>query len=381
MIQPIKHPAINWVDGMKVSQRHLNEQDNHLLDNIRDSNSIKISNYNYGLLPISNEYTDKTVFDVHNTATNDVQLTIKNCSAVTAAGYRIELKDRKVSVKSLAKFINFEENNTDGEFYILVSVNPFEKVPFGDIDADEIPPRHPYSQPNYHIELLPLQSVNQGFAGGNYLVIGKVNLKGNIAQVDSNFIPPCTSVQSHPSLLEYYNSFAKYIGNLQQYSFKIIQKSSHKNANTALAINVKNLCTTMVNTFADVYFQFRNVVPYESPIFLTEVFSKLALKIYNSTQMIVPAELEEMLNYSLEWSEIAPHTLLNQLSIVAEINYDHHNSGEHLYQIQLLMRSLDTIFSKLSELEYIGQRKENIIVTEQEVSSNNNPKRGWSVLD
>jgi hypothetical protein len=46
-----------------------------------------------------------------------------------------------------------------------------------------------------------------------------------------------------------------------------------------------------------------------------------------------------------------------------------------------MLRSLETIFSKLSELDYIGQRKENIIVNEQEVTTNTNPKRGWSVLD
>ncbi|MBQ0152320.1 MAG: hypothetical protein KBS61_05445 [Chryseobacterium sp.] len=381
MIQPIKHFAINWVDGMKVSQQHLNDQDNFLIDTIRDANSLAITNYNYGLLPIPNEYTDKTIFEVHNTATNDVQLVIKHCSAVTLAGYRIELKDRRVSVKSLAKSLQVEENQIDGEYYILVSVNPFDKVAFGDIDPEEIPPRHPNSHANYHIELLPVISLNSNFSGGNYLVIGKVDFKGNITQVNSTFIPPCTSVQSHPALVDYYNGYAKTIGNLQQYAFKIIQKSAHKNQNTALALNVRSLCTVMVETFGDMYFQFRNIIPHQPPIFLIDSFAKLALRLYNATQVIVPAELEEMLNYSLEWSEIAPHTLLNQLSTVSETNYDHHNTGEPLLHIQQMLRSLDVIFSKLSELDYIGQKKENIIVTEQEVSTNNNTKRGWSVLD
>ncbi|VXB39924.1 hypothetical protein ACLB9Y_06820 [Chryseobacterium scophthalmum] len=381
MIQPIKHFAINWVDGMKVSQRHLNDQDNFLIDTIRDGNSLGITNYNYGLLPLSNEFTDKTIFDVHNTATNDVQLFIKNCSAVTLAGYRLELKDRRVSVKSLAKSLNLDENQMDGEYYILISVNPFDKVPFGDIDPEEIPPRHPNSHANYHIELLPVSSLNSNHSGGNYLVVGKVDFKGNIAQVNTNFIPPCTSIQSHPVLIDYYNGFAKSIGNLQQYAFKIIQKASHKNQNTALALNVKALCNVLVNTFGDMYFQFRNIIPYQPPVFLIETFATLALRMYNSTQVLVPGELEEMLNYSLEWSEIAPHTLLNQLSTVAETNYDHHNSGEPLLYISQMLRSLETIFSKLSELDYIGQRRENIIVNEQEVSSNTNPKRGWSVLD
>ena len=46
-----------------------------------------------------------------------------------------------------------------------------------------------------------------------------------------------------------------------------------------------------------------------------------------------------------------------------------------------MLGSLEVIFAKLSELEYIGQRKENIIVNEQEVAQNNNTKRGWSVID
>jgi hypothetical protein len=64
------------------------------------------------------------------------------------------------------------------------------------------------------------------------------------------------------------------------------------------------------DTFGDMYFQFRNITPYQPPVFLIESFARLALHLYNATQLLVPAELEEMLNYSLEWSEIAPHTLL-----------------------------------------------------------------------
>ena len=97
--------------------------------------------------------------------------------------------------------------------------------------------------------------------------------------------------------------------------------------------------------------------------------------------MIPNAELEEMLNYSLEWSEVAPHTFLGQITTVSEINYDHYNCGEYLRNIQSLLNCLETVFGKLSELDYIGQRKENIIVTEQEIIFNTDPKTGWSVLD
>lgn len=381
MIQPIKHNAINWVDGMKVSQTHFNEQDNFIIDTIRDGNSLQINNFNYGILPLSGQFSDKMVFEIYSTATNDAQLVIKNCNAITLAGYRIEIPDFSVNVRSLAKNLSSTEENIDGDYYILISVNPFNKVPFGEIDPEETPPRHPHTKPNYNIEMVDVAALNSNLAGGNYIVLGKVNFRANFAQIDVNFIPPVTSVQSHQKLVDYYSGYLRSVSNLQQFTFKILQKSSHKDQNTALATNVRSLCKVLINTLADNYFQFKNMSLEQPPIYLIDIFSKTALHLYNATQMIPNAELEEMLNYSLEWSEVAPHTFIGQLTVVSEITYDHYNCGEYLKNIQSLLNCLEIVFGKLSELDYIGQRKENIIVTEQEVKSKTDPKKGWSVLD
>lgn len=369
MIKSVKNFPVNWTDGMKISEEHFVLHDDFIIDALRDSTSLSINNFNYGLLPIASVLnTENTIFDVYNTATNDVQLVIKNCSAITAAGFRIDLSDYKTNIKSLAKSINEEQNNNHEDYYILISVNPFERVPFGDINPEETPPRHPFAQSKYNIELLPVATLVNNKTGGNYLIIGKVNLKDNIAEADQNFIPPCTSIHSHSALISYYGSFAKSMGNLQQYAVLIIQKAVKTNQNTSLAINVKMLCKTMINHFANVYFLYRNVVPQQPPVYMIEVFSSMALHLFNDTQSVAAGELEEMLNYSFEWSEIAPHTLLNQLSAVAEINYNHNDCGEHLLEVQRLLKSLEIIFDKLSNLDYIGQRKENIIVNEKDIT-------------
>lgn len=380
MIQPIKNNAINWVDGMKISQSHLNQQDDFFIDTIRDSSSLYINNFNYGILPVTGQFSEKMIFEIFSTATNDAQLVIKNCNAVTLAGYRVEIPEFDLNVRTLAQKLSNDEN-IDGDFYILVSVNPFDKIPFGEIDAEEIPPRHPYTKPNYNVEMVSVAALNSNLAGGNYIVLGKVNYKAGFAQIDSNFIPPCTTVNSHQKLVEYHSSFVRSVSNLQQFAFKIIQKSAHRDQNTALATNVRALCTTLLNTIADSYFQFKNRSLEQPPIYLVEIFSKLALRVYNTIQMTPNAEVEEMLNYSLEWSEVAPHSIISQLTTSSEINYDHYHCGEYLRNIQTMLNCLETVFGKLSELDYIGQRKENIIVTEQEIKSNTDPKKGWSVLD
>ncbi|MGV0925410.1 hypothetical protein [Empedobacter tilapiae] len=381
MIQKIKYFPVNWVDGMKISQQHLIDQENFVIDSIRDSNSTLLNNYNYGLLPITDQFADKIIYQILNTATDDAELIIKRCSAITQAGYRIELSEYKVNIRSLAKSMSTEQEEQGGDFFVIASVNLFEKVPFGEIDSEEIPPRHPYTLPKYKIELINSTILNSSYSGGNYLVLGKIIIKSNIAQIDYNFIPPCTSVQSHPKLIEHYNTFVNSLSNLRQSVFKIIQKVAHKNQNIALAENVNKLCNTIIRTIGENNFQFKNIIPNQPPIFLINVFSKLALHLYNDTQTMIPAELEEMLNYNLEWSEVSPHSILNNLTTVADINYNHHNSGESFVQINTLLNNLEVVFGKLSELDYIGQRKESIIVNEREVKSNIDPKKGWSVID
>lgn len=381
MIEPIKHFAVNWVDGMKISREHFVQQENFVIDSIRDANSLPVNKFNYGLLPVHDHYSDKNIYEIHNTATNDAQLIIIKLTAITVAGHRIEISDHKANIRSLNKNTANDQEDSDGQFYILASVNPFEKIPFGEIDAEEIPPRHPYSKPNYRIELVETSILNSSYSGGNYLILGKVAIKSGIAQIDNNFIPPCTSVESHVKLVEYYNSYSHSMSNLRHFAFKILQKTAHKNQNNELANNVKTICKTIIDHVSENYFSFKNVVIHQPPIFMMNIFSKLGLYIYNDTQLMIPAEMEEMLNYSLEWSEVAPHTLLNQLSAVAEIDYSHHDSGDVFFNIQMMLRSLEQILGKLSELDYIGQRKENIIVNEQEVRSTIDPKKGWSVID
>jgi len=92
-------------------------------------------------------------------------------------------------------------------------------------------------------------------------------------------------------------------------------------------------------------------------------------------------EKEEMQNYIYEWSNISPHNLDTLLSTVAEINYNHNNCGEHLNDIKMLLDNLVAAFRKLSELDYIGQRRENIIVNEQQIGEDNSKNKiGWSFL-
>lgn len=382
MIQPLKNFSVNWVDGMKISQKHFAAQENYFCDIIRDVASFGINKYNYGLLPVKLNTTGNSIFDIFNSATNDVQLVIRQCHAITPAGYRIAINDLSVNVSSLSTFNNTQRSNiADQQYYILISVNPFDRVASGEFDPEETPPRHMSTQPSYHVELVPVISVNNESSGGNYIVAGRVTFKTGLVNADIDFIPPCTSIQSHPVLLGFYNDFAKTIAGIQQFVLRIIQKNSFKTQNSVLAESVKGICRVMLNQFSYSYFNYRNLIHQQPPVNLINVFAQLALAVYNGIETIPPKEKEEMLNYCHEWGDVAPHVLINHLSAVIEINYDHHNTGEYMKSIHLLLGSLYSITDKLSGLEYIGQHKENIVVKEEAITQVIKEKKGWSVLD
>lgn len=369
MIQPIKHFAVNWIDGMKISQKHFMKQENHFTDAIRDVSSYSINDLNYGLLPFKDIATRDKIFTIYNTATNDVQLIIKECHAITPSGHRIALNDLKININSLSADNKKDVQDMAGQqFYILISVNPFERLPTGEFDPEETPPRHISTQPKYHVELVPVNTAAKEQAGGNYIVAGRVIIKGGVANADLSFIPPCTSVHSDAVLLRYYNDFAESVAGLQQFASRINKKNDFRDQNSVLANCIKQLCNEMLVQFVNNYFYYRNIIHQLPPAYMVDVFAKLAYSLYNTIEAFNPKDKEETLNYCYEWSDVSPHLLLNQLSAVVEINYDHYKNGEYMQSISLLLKSLYSILEKLSGLEYIGQHKENIIVQEQAVA-------------
>lgn len=383
MIKSEKYEAVNWVDGMKISQQHFDAHTNFILDGFREVRAVFTNAFNYGLLPVHTKNTERAIFEVFDSLTGDVEVVIKHCSALTPAGFKIDLTDFSVNLKGLIPTVGEELQQQKIPYYLILSVNPFNKVPHGTLDLDETPPRYPFTKPSHQIEFMPVASFDTRGAKGesNFIVLGKVIVQGKTMQPDLDFIPPCTSVISHPLLLNSYNRAATLMPTLQKYAMRIFQKNTIDKQNSKLAASVKQLCQVLIYDIGNAYFNFRNVIPHVSPIYFVACFSQLAVHLYQATQVLPPTDLEEMLNYIGEWSDIAPHVLLHQLTHVAEIKYEHMDCGLHLDQIQVLLSSLEKIFLQLSELDYIGQRKENIIITELDVTPVPKTTRGWSVLD
>ncbi len=387
MIVPQQYLAVNWTDGMKVDKSHFISTENFIIDGLRDIASLQVNNYNFGLLPthVSN-YTELSKYDVSKTATNQVQIRISYCQAITQGGIRISITGEGITAYALSEAINLNTKTDllDGNqdyFYIIIVVNPFEKKPSGEPDPEEIPIRQPYTQPHYDAQLIHVNNVNIDQLGAYHLVIGRIIKQGDNYFKDEDFIPPCTTITSSDKLLLHYQNFGKALNTLQNLSIQIIQKIHLKNQKSTIAQNIKNLCEVILNYCNQQYFYFRNLGHQQPPAIFINAAAIFSNYIYTTINILSEKEKEELLNYFFEWSDITQVSFLNQLSTIIEINYDHYQVGSYTKKIQAVLNSMVTVWQRLNTLEYIGQHKENIVVKEEVITKVVKEKKGWSILD
>jgi hypothetical protein len=88
-----------------------------------------------------------------------------------------------------------------------------------------------------------------------------------------------------------------------------------------------------------------------------------------------------MLKYFYEWKDVTPGNFEDLLMRTIDVVYDHYNIRASLEQVDGCMQVLAALWNKLAGLEFIGQRRENIVVAEQKLVEQTRVRSSWSLLD
>lgn len=381
MYIPLKYRSVNWVDGMKIASGHFVQTDNFIRDVVRDSNSVMLTSNNFGLLaPFNGENTSLDV-QIIERATNHIQVKIKQCNAITAEGYRIHISPDMLGQELEFNHYFNQDAPTDAveTYFIILTVNPHERVAVGRPDAEETPLRYPDVDNFYGITILPAAQISA--KNNHYLEIGKLNRSAAGIQLVTDYIPPSAAILSHQDLVKYYEAFSNQLNEFQLLSFRIIDKITSKDSISPIGRNVKLLCDKMLDYIARIYFSYRNVAFQQPPLVLVGYFSEMAHIFFSTVKSIAGAEREELLKYFYEWKDVTPGNFEELLARLIEVVYNHHDIRSSMVTVDEFLRVIIALWNKLSTLEYIGQRKENIVVAEQQIVQQVQSKRTWTLLD
>lgn len=377
------HLPVNWVDGMKLSQQHFVDTDHQIQDLVRDATSLFLTDYNYGLLPVKGTLVDHD-FTLLEKNSSHVEIRLYRCNAITHGGCRIAINPDILKVTVLTASFEVPVHTTNQAYPgydIVLVVDPFKKVPVGNPDPDESPLRHPYTDYAYQLMVVSSLHVNPDELGQHQLIIGKAIYQEGHYVIDSHYIPPCATVASHPRLVHYYKDFSLGLNDIQINSFKIIRKVVNQQQPSDIARHVQVLCQRILDYLGTVFFQFRNMDYQHPPIFMVGYFANLTSIIYTNLYYLPGQQKEELLNYFFEWTEVRPGHFEDLLLQLLEHDYKHHQIGVSMDAIDQFLTVFTRLWKKLSTLEYIGQRRETILVHEEAPIQIAPTRRGWNILD
>jgi hypothetical protein len=371
MHEPLKYHHVNWVDGMKVNKSHFIGLENASIDRIKDAIACGLNYNNYGLLPSINEKGNplKIVMTVDNQKT--LRVKVFECSAITPGGARIEIFENGTDIYGFA--IPFPENTFDLSVtgnencvYVALSVDPFSRMPIGNADPAEEPPRYPNVTSSYHVHIIPEDQLSKKELGPYFLLIGKIRIVDQKPELLKEYIPPCTSVRGHSALVRFHAESDKFLGQLELDLLKILNKISEKEQSNILARVVAHLSENILYFLSTGILDFRWRIIDQPPLYMFEFIGRLARLIKNTIDSNSGEAKEELLNYFTDWCNLKQGEFEKALIGTVNFQYEHTNSYNTLNVMMKFTEVIATLFNKLSILEYIGKKKDtNIFVKEQ----------------
>ncbi len=378
MLSEIKNYPVNWVDGMKISKKNFIEFENFVNDFLRDNIALRTNDYNYGLLSSTGGLKSHEVF-IHIDSQEYISVKLNYIRAITAGGARMEIiGDTPLAVRvPLSKLMEVYGLQASGEyqFYITLSVNYSVKVPFGEALTEETPPRYPYSKPQYRLSVIPKLLLKSSEYSSSHLIVGKLLYKNAELRVVENYIPPCATVRAFPLLQEQYHAFENLMVQLENFSIKIMQKIKLKpEKKSPLSANINALMDKLLFTLGNEMTGYRLMLLDDTPIKMINVFAKLAKIFRTFINSQTNFEKEEILTYFAMWAEVQPLVIEEGLDFLIFVDYNHNEIGESLGKAQSIWQLMLNLLSKLSQLEYIGERRgKQIFVIENPVHQENKP--------
>jgi hypothetical protein len=291
MLPKLHYRPTHWVNGMKITENHLVNQENFIADQLRDTLALNLTNFNFGLLPGPN--AGPPSFDVE---VNTEWIEVNSCRAVTAGGVRIEIspgeaKELKMPTRQLLGNQAIPEDST---WYVVLRVNPFERFPVGTINPNEVPLRHPHTRPGYKLDIIPVERVSASEFSAFQLPLAKIQGSRGGLRVMEDYIPPCARMDCHPDLAKYHRDFTNRLQHLQESVLEVIdnlhRQQLEEHTLNPLAQDIRLLMEGMASFLANTIDYYRLLAEQDAPLFLIERFARFARVIDQSLRLMQSRE-------------------------------------------------------------------------------------------
>ncbi len=373
MQEKIYYRFVNWADGMKLNKNHFIDEQHAMVQQISWAAATQINAVNYGLLPAFEEGKSLQLH-IYADTQQQVNVRLQYCNAVTPGGYRIFIDETALLAGAMAAnvpglTVPFSElNGKQDTYYVVLSMNPYQQVPVGAASIDEVPPRLPYTMPTYHLSIVAAEDLQGRMPGYAQLCIGKIFVREHAVQIDTDYIPPCVNIHSHPKLIFAFEELEVMFIEIELYTTQILQKIIQKDQQNLLADIVKHFCQVLQQYCGAQVMQFRWMQAHLSPVMMLATTAAVSRLLKNTIDLYIGAGKEELMNYLAEWCELNQGELDELMLEISTSVYNHEDIEGSVRKNKYFMKALRDLLLQLSRLDYIGKKKEvNIFIKEEKI--------------
>jgi hypothetical protein len=353
---------VNWTDGMKINKSHFVSQENALASQLMQTASGLLNDYNYGLMP-SHDLGLKLFLSVDNQ--QQVNLRIQQCRAISRGGFFFQINDdtgiyKTALVATVPDLcLPFEHLKGRAEtFFVILSVNPYERIPYGAFDPEEVPVRIPYTIPSFNLNLVPIDLGSSNISGQFHLPVGKLRVDEQRVMLDDNYIPPSCTVSSHAELMAIHAGLEQFYSRMESYALQIIQKIYQKKQVNEMSAIVQKLCETMITLIASQLAEIKTLCLNQSPVFMVNKVASMARLFKNTLDYYIGSGKEEFINYCTEWCNVNQVELESSTTNLSNHTYNHLDVNASIDKVLHFTRTISNLFGNLSRLDYIGKKKD-----------------------
>jgi len=373
------HLPINWTDGVKLTKDHFVNNYFNTVTIVSDYNKVQLNNFNYGSIQSAN---DKPIDIDIKIEAGQLVAYLKKCEAVAKNGHLISFNQEIYGSKLPEASIdaNDLDNNSFEQYYVLVAINPYNLIPVGIPDPEMIPLHHPHALPEIKLHIINKKELNDNYLEGYFLIVKKMKFQNGTFLQDDKYIAPVVKTKNNEILNQFISRVNNELYLLNDFSIKIHKKNKQSSVSNKLVVNTFSLCTKVIDYYAEHCFYFKNIAAEESPVYMFNKIIVLANHLLSTLTLMDDKEKEVLLQYYYEWIDVKPSELLSVLFEAKSVVYDHNDIEQTLEKANQFLGVLKRLWQKLSELEYIGIRKDNIVISEE--TKTLPPKSNtWSILD
>ncbi len=351
----MENRLVNWKDGMMLGANHLFGTENYFFEYISELGRAALCLNGYGLIerPVDNQLV--TAYESNE---GELYISVSSMLYLTDGGFIIQIPhgeavDYITTGLSLAK--------AEERYAVLVNLHPNQRTEFGEADQDEQPPRIPWSSVKLSVSLLPFSSVKG--AGGKSAVVGVIRKLSGSWAVDKNYIVPVCKVKYNKELCNRLQQLHNNIERLISLSTAIIGKIHIRGRGYSLADNIFGFVSLILVLLERGRFYLMSrkydISPYETRLF----FSYISGEMIGFMKSMSAEHRGELLEYVNEWCLIPPGIFMSGAEQVSEPDYSQTDIAVSFFKIENYVRNLMVFMEQLVKLEFVGQRKENIVIS------------------